>query len=100
MPADATALNHAPDLLAILYSDFHAPNRHRGFGRIAVDNYEQGSAMPGPEKRNTTVTTVHLPTSDLDWARQRARDLGVSVSWVMRAALKAERMAVEEAEGI
>lgn len=56
--------------------------------------------MPGPEKRNTTVTTVHLPTSDLDWARQRARDLGVSVSWVMRAALKAERMAVEEAEGI
>jgi hypothetical protein len=66
-------------------------------GRIVVVNYEQGGAMPGPEKRGSSVTTVHLPTSDLEWARQRARDLGVSVSWVMRAALKAERMAVEQA---
>ena len=53
--------------------------------------------MPGPQKRDSTATSVHLPTSDLEWARQRARNLGVSVSWVMRAALKAERMAVEQA---
>jgi hypothetical protein len=51
--------------------------------------------MPGPEKRDRTVTTVHLDTDDLNWARQRAEDLGVSVSWVMRAALKAERLAAE-----
>lgn len=51
--------------------------------------------MPGPEKRDSTTTTVHLPTDDLEWARRHARDLGVSVSWVMRAALRAERVAVE-----
>lgn len=53
--------------------------------------------MPGPQPKDYAITTVRLPTADLEWARARAEELGVSVSWVVRNAIKAVR-AVEEHE--
>lgn len=41
------------------------------------------------------MTTFRLPYTEALWLRNRARELGVSASSIIRDALKSERQAVE-----
>lgn len=51
--------------------------------------------MSGPAPTDGKTTSVRLTTEDYEFVQRRAKQLDVSMGWVIRAAVKAERAAVE-----
>lgn len=56
--------------------------------------------MPGPQAKDYRTTSVRLPVEDYEFVQRRAHELDVTMGWVIRKAVQAERLAVELAEDV